>query len=75
MLLEFVIQGRPRRDILPRKFLPSQVWPLQTTLYGRRRYVRVTFAMRMVGREGSKSVSWMRSIKEGGISVTLCRAV
>jgi hypothetical protein len=34
------------------------------TLCGPRRYVRVTFAMRMVGREGSKSVSRVRSIKE-----------
>src|SRR4051812_1984823 len=29
----------------------------------------------MVGRERNKSASWIRSIKVGGISVTLCRAV
>jgi len=30
--------------------------------------MRVTFAMRMMGREGSKSVSWMRSIKEAELA-------
>jgi hypothetical protein len=42
----------------------QRVWPLYATLCGCGQYVRVTFAVGMVGREGSKSASWMRSIKE-----------